>query len=67
MDIAVALLGGRELAVHRERMAVWPFSRATLDADLRAAGLRPEASTWRAEDERYLVLARRPRPQRGGG
>src|SRR3954470_18064187 len=43
---------------HRESLAYWPFPRAELDADLRAAGFEPEASTWTAEAERYLVTSR---------
>jgi SAM-dependent methyltransferase len=46
---------------HRESLAYWPFTHAELDADLRAAGFRPEASTWTAEAERYLVTSRAKR------
>ena len=61
MDIAVALLRESGLAVHRERMPFWPFRRETLDAELRAAGMKPVASTWAADSDRYFVLARRAR------
>jgi SAM-dependent methyltransferase len=60
LEIAVALLGeDGAVRTTRERLEVWPFARETLDADLRAAGLEPESSTWREDAERYLVTARR--------
>ena len=43
-----------------ERLPFWPFTHATLLADLRAAGLEPADSTFTADAERYLVTARRP-------
>jgi SAM-dependent methyltransferase len=60
MDTAVALLGadGR-VTTHGERLTFWPFTHETLDADLRAAGLRPQDSTYTADADRYLVTARR--------
>ena len=44
--------------VHAERLAFWPFTHEELDADLRAAGWSPEASTWAPDVDRYLVTAR---------
>jgi SAM-dependent methyltransferase len=45
-------------AVYAERLAYWPFTHEQLDADLRAAGFTPEASTWDPEVDRYLVTSR---------
>jgi SAM-dependent methyltransferase len=59
-DVAVALIG-EDGAVRTlgERLPFWPYRRETLDADLRAAGLEPETSTYEPEVDRYLVTARR--------
>jgi SAM-dependent methyltransferase len=63
LDVAVALLDGAGgVTVHHERLAFWPFTRETLDGDLRASGLEPVASTYAPAVERYLVTARRPAP-----
>jgi SAM-dependent methyltransferase len=60
-DVAVALVGDDgEVTTLGERLPFWPFRRETLDEDLRAAGLAPEASTYEADVDRYLVMARRP-------
>jgi SAM-dependent methyltransferase len=60
MDTAVALLDGSgNVTTHAERLSFWPFTRETLDADLRASGLRPAESSWTPDAERYLVTARR--------
>ena len=60
-DVAVALIADDgAVTTHAERLHFWPFRRETLAADLRAAGLEPEASTYEADVDRYLVTARRP-------
>jgi SAM-dependent methyltransferase len=60
LDVEVAVLGGDGgVRSYRERLEFWPFSHEDLDADLRAAGLEPVSSTYTAEEERYLVVARR--------
>lgn len=60
LDTAVALLDGSGGVTTRvERLPFWPFRHETLDADLRASGLRPEASSYAPGAERYLVTARR--------
>jgi SAM-dependent methyltransferase len=59
MDTAVALIDGSgAVTTHAERLTVWPFTHEVLDADLRAAGLRPVTSSFTPEAERYLVTAR---------
>ena len=60
MDTAVSLLDveGR-VTTHAERLPFWPFTHETLDADLRAAGLRPATSSYAPDVERYLVTARK--------
>ncbi len=55
VDIAVSV-AGETVAEH---LVFWPFTRAQLDADLRAAGLTPSESTFTPDAERYLVTARR--------
>jgi len=55
LEIAVELEGG---GTHAEQLSYWPFTHDELDADLRAAGFEPEASTWSPEAERYLVTSR---------
>jgi SAM-dependent methyltransferase len=60
LDVAVALVdhaGG--VTTHSERLQFWPFTRHTLDEDLRAAGLTPASSTSIYDSERYLITARR--------
>jgi SAM-dependent methyltransferase len=60
-DVAVALLGDDgTVRTVGERLAFWPFRHEELDEDMRAAGLAPEASTYEAGVDRYLVSARRP-------
>jgi SAM-dependent methyltransferase len=60
MDLAVALLhDDGSVTPARERLVFWPFTPATLDADLRAAGFAPESSTYAEDAERYGVTARR--------
>lgn len=63
LDVAVARIddaGG--VTTSAEKLSFWPFRRDDLAADLRAAGLEPATSTYRDQDERYLVTARaRPR------
>jgi SAM-dependent methyltransferase len=60
LDVAVALIGdGGRVTTYAERLAFWPFRHATLDEDLRAAGLEPERSTYEPEVDRYAVGARR--------
>lgn len=59
LDVAVALLDpSGAVTTHAARLAFWPFTHEALDADLRAAGLVPESSTWAPDAERYLVTAR---------
>ena len=60
LDVAVALLGDDgTVRTHSERLTFWPFRHETLDEDLRAAGLEPEASTYAPDVDRYVVTARR--------
>jgi SAM-dependent methyltransferase len=60
LDVAVAVLDAAGGVTSRgERLAFWPFTHETLDADLRAAGLEPATSTYDPEVDRYLVTARR--------
>jgi 2-polyprenyl-3-methyl-5-hydroxy-6-metoxy-1,4-benzoquinol methylase len=60
LDVAVALLGeDGTVTTHGERLAFWPFAHETLAAELRAAGLDPETTTYAPDVERYLVTARR--------
>lgn len=62
LDIAVAVLGeAGGVTPYRERLEFWPFSHEDLEADMRAAGLEPVSSTYTAEEERYLVVARKAR------
>lgn len=59
MDVAVAMLGeGGAVTPARERLVFWPFTPATLDADLRAVGFVPESSTFAPDADRYAVTAR---------
>jgi SAM-dependent methyltransferase len=59
-DVAVALLGDDGTVTTRgERLRFWPFSHETLGADLRAAGMEPETSTYAPDVDRYTVAARR--------
>ena len=51
--------GARGVTTESERLTFWPFRHEELDQELRAAGLRPESTTYAAEHERYLVTARR--------
>ena len=44
--------------LHGERLEYWPFTHEELDADLRASGFEPAASTWDPDVDRYLVTAR---------
>ena len=55
VDIAVSV-AGETVAEH---LVFWPFTRAQLDDDLRAAGLTPSESTFTPDAEHYLVTARR--------
>jgi SAM-dependent methyltransferase len=60
MEVAVAVLEpGGAVRTARERLEFWPFTPATLEADLRAAGLAQEASTFARDAERYGVSARK--------
>jgi SAM-dependent methyltransferase len=54
LEIEVTLEG----ELYAERLVYWPFTYEQLDADLRAAGWAPEAGTWSADVDRYLVTAR---------
>jgi SAM-dependent methyltransferase len=60
LDVGVAVLGkDGGVTPFRERLEFWPFSHEDLEADLLAVGLEPVSSTYEAEEERYLVVARR--------
>ena len=60
LEVAVALLGADGSVTTRgELLAFWPFTERELDEDLRAAALRPAASTYAPDADRYLVTARR--------
>jgi SAM-dependent methyltransferase len=60
LDVAVALLADDgSVATASERLTFWPFTRATLEEELRGAGLEPAANTYAPGTERYLVTARR--------
>jgi SAM-dependent methyltransferase len=60
LDTAVALIDGSgRVTTHAERLPFWPFAHETLDAELRAAGLRPVDSSYAPDVDRYLVTARR--------
>ena len=60
LDVAVAFpAADGTVETHAERLTFWPFTHAALVADLRAAGLEPEANGYAPEAERYLVTARR--------
>jgi SAM-dependent methyltransferase len=64
MEVVVALLGDDgAVSAHGERLSFWPFRHEELEADLRAAGLEPETSTYDPDVERYLVSARAPAPR----
>jgi SAM-dependent methyltransferase len=59
-DVAVALLGDDgAVKTLGERLRFWPYSHETLRAELRAAGMTPETSTFEPDVDRYLVTARR--------
>lgn len=61
LEVAVALLAADgSVTTHRELLAFWPFTEGELDEDLRAAGLKPETSTFTPDVERYVVTARTP-------
>jgi SAM-dependent methyltransferase len=60
-DVRVALLGpDGEVTPRGERLTLWPFPHEALAADLAAAGLVPELSTYEADVGRYLMTARKP-------
>ena len=60
LDVAVSILGDDgAVSTAMERLTVWPFSHERLHADLHAAGLSPEQSTFTPDADRYLVTARR--------
>jgi len=59
-DVRVALLGpAGAVTVHGERLTLWPFRHEALDADLAAAGLAREQTTYADDVGRFLVTARR--------
>jgi cyclopropane fatty-acyl-phospholipid synthase-like methyltransferase len=55
LQIFVTLEDG---STYSERLSYWPFTHEELDADLRAVGFEPEASTWTPDADRYLVTSR---------
>jgi SAM-dependent methyltransferase len=60
VDVAVALIGDDDVVTtHRERLEYWPFGHGELVADLVAAGLTVESTTYTDDVERYLTVARR--------
>ena len=61
LEVAVALIGDAgEVETITELLAFWPFTERDLEADLRAAGLEPAASSYAPDVDRYLVTAQRP-------
>jgi SAM-dependent methyltransferase len=59
LDVAVAFpRPDGTVVTHAERLSFWPFTHATLQDDLRAAGLRPASSTFGDGAPRYVVNAR---------
>jgi len=61
VDVAVALVAADDgVTTHQERLEYWPFSHDELVADLHAAGLAMESTTYTDDVERYLVIARYP-------
>jgi SAM-dependent methyltransferase len=68
LDVAVAFPGaGEDVERVAESLTLWPFTHEDLDADLRAAGLAVEASTYAPGAERYLVTTRRSAAGAGAG
>lgn len=60
VDVAVArITGDGQVTTNAERLECWPFTHRQLDADLRASGLTPLFSSYEADNERYMVTARR--------
>jgi SAM-dependent methyltransferase len=60
LDVAVAFLDSSGAVTSAgERLELWPFRHEALEAELRAAGLAAQTSTYAPEAERYLVTARR--------
>jgi SAM-dependent methyltransferase len=58
LDVAVALVGGDgRVRTRSERLRFWPFTAGELDADLRAAGLTPQTSTYAPAAKWYTVTA----------
>jgi hypothetical protein len=67
LDVAVAFPDGERVESVAESLTFWPFVYATLEADLRAAGLVVEGTTYAPGAERYLVTARRSSAGAGAG
>jgi SAM-dependent methyltransferase len=60
LDLAVAIIDkASEVTTRAERLAFWPFTHQSLDADMRAAGMMPVSSTYAPNTDRYLVTGRR--------
>ncbi|HTN23351.1 MAG TPA: class I SAM-dependent methyltransferase [Solirubrobacteraceae bacterium] len=60
LHVAVALVADDgTVTTYAELLELWPFRHETLEADLRAAGVAPETSTYAPDADRYLVTARR--------
>jgi SAM-dependent methyltransferase len=58
LDVAVALLDDAPaVTTARERLTLWPFTRQTLEQDLRSAGLTQATTTYTPAADRYLVTA----------
>lgn len=57
-DPAAALTLALEAGGVAVELVCWPYSHEQLDADLRAAGLEPESSTWAPGSGPYVVTAR---------
>lgn len=64
LDLAVAIIDNTgEVTIRAERLPFSAFTHQTLEADIRAAGMTPVASTYAANSDRYLVTARPTSPR----
>jgi SAM-dependent methyltransferase len=56
-ELEVAVTFEDDTTTYAERLRFWPFSHEELQADLRATGFEPAASTFDPEVGRYLVTS----------